>query len=816
MAQKIEEGRITESDVEQKLVWSLLTSPDFLNIPVEAIATKRYVSTRDIGKGNSEVRGFAPDYIVFVNRIPAFVIEVKAPDETADKGYREARLYASEINAAYPAGVNPIQFILSTNGKEVLFGPADAAATVTWNMSAGLVPGPELAQISGSAGWAALQSNTLAISALLERKRYFTPSYFFGGDARLNTRLGPNSLSEVLAPVVRQYFDADSPEEKAEILEKAYVDSALTTRYARTFENFLRDRALPKSIPSITELEPQKKSERSFSAALSDYSSSLPESGSMQILIGAVGAGKTSFVERFERYLLPDDVKDSLFWVYVNFNDAPSDPTHYEEWLCEKFCEAFKKRFFKDDPTIQLAIFDDKKRDFDFANFLIKESDPHEYNRRLSIELSDWKRNWRTFATSACRYLIGDKRIGVVCVFDNTDRRTRDQQLQLFEVAQWFKNETRSCCIISLRDETYERYKDEPPLDTFIHSNHFFIRTPRFIDIIRKRLQLSLDNLGAKHEIRASVSGLGNVIISSEKAASFLDAIFRHLFLNPQRKISWVAEGLSGKNARSALRLFAQLIYSPHLDERLLIRAGEGEKGWFIPEHLIMNAMMKTDYLFFSEDHGFVSNLLNFDPDTTTSYNFIRLEILLFLVERRKARGDVRSEGYFFASTLCERLRSMGYSSRDVLHEITWAVRRGLVVADHFSDRAVVETDIIKANAAAFVHTHILLNRLEYLANCSLTAKMFDRAPAEKIADLWNIVRPATDISIYKKKQAVEVLQSYILTAAAQRATLFPLGQDFALAPAALEKALNSALTFDPRTKPTLPFSEAKDPTGPQ
>jgi len=806
MIKSVEGARVTEGDVENKVVWPFLTGPDFLNIPASAIASKRYLPARDLGKGNSLIRGYTPDYIVYSNKLPIMIVEAKAPDEPVSKGYREARLYASEINSTYPEGINPIRFLLAANGTTIQFGSVDAEPSVEWTTPEALVPGIESNAIANRASWAALQEAGGLVAADYERQRYYTAVYYFGGEARLNTRLGPNSLSEALAPVVRKYFDTESPEEKKEILEKAYVDSELTTRYARTFETFLRDRALPRAIPAAKELAPGRRSETAFSAALTDYSARLPDSGSIQILVGSVGAGKTSFVERFEQYLLPDEVRQSIFWVYVNFNDG--DPSRYQDWLCEQFCIAFRARFFSSDPSIQLAVFADKKRDFDYANFLIKDSDPHEYNRRLSIELSDWQKDYRIFASSACRYLIGDRRIGVVCVFDNTDKRTRDQQLQIFEVAQWFKNETRSCCVVSLRDETYEQYKDEPPLDTFIHSNHFFIRPPRFIDMIRRRLQLALESIEGSPLV-ASVSGLGRVAIPTSRAAGFLDSIFKHLFLNPQRKISWVAEGLSGKDARSALRLFAQLIYSPHLDERHLIRAAEGEAGWFIPEHLILNAMMKTDYLFFAENHGFVSNLFNFDSDTSTSDNFIRLEILLFLVERRKVRGDAGVEGYFHASTICERLRTMGYSPRDVLVELTWAAKRGLILVDHFSDRPIVESDIVKAHAAAFVHTHILMNRFEYIANCALTTKVFDKSVAEKIAELWNIVRPATDISIQKKKQTVQLLRDYLSVSAAKRSSLYPLGRDNSLAPAAIERAITAALRFEPRRRMELAL-EAK------
>jgi GTPase SAR1 family protein len=789
--------RITEADIENSVVWPLLSGIEYLSIPPEQIASKKFIPPRDIGKGASFVRGFAPDYLVYANRLPAMAVEAKPPNEPAELAYAQARLYAAEINSAYRTGINPIHWILGTNGTTVLFGPWDAQPLVAWVIGVGgIQPGRETLTMVENAGWPALQALSARHSNLLQRERHSSPVYLFGGQARLNRRLGQNSLSDVMAPLIRRYFDTDSPEEKDEILEKAYVDSELTTRYARTFENFLRDKNVPIYAPSVKPLEPTKKSEKHFTEALNEYSQFLPPSGSIQLLIGDVGVGKSFFIERFEKYLLPPQLRPHLFWVYANFNTAPSTPALYERWICEQFVEAFKVAYYSDDPEIQLSVFAEKKREFDYTNFLIKDTDIHEYNRRLSIELSDWNRDPHVFARSAARYLIGDKRVGVVCVFDNTDRGSREQQLRLFEVAEWFKTQTRACCVVALRDETYERYKAVPPLDTFIHSNHFYIRPPRFVDVVRKRLQLALGSL-SETPMRTSVTGLGHVVVPPERVAGFLDAVFRHLFASTTRKISWITEGLSGKNARSALLMFARLIYSPHIDERHFIRVGAADGQLSIPERAVLNALMKTDYLYFADDHGFVSNLFDFCDGTTTSDNFIRIEILAFLVDRRKITGDVLLEGYFQAARLCEHLGLMGYDPADVLKELNWCAARGLVTSEYAGDRTLVESDIVKAHASAFVHTTLLMNRLEFVANCALTMKMFDHELAARIGAYWSNPGEDNDISVGRKREIVRDLLAYFDYWAKRRETLFPLTRDIGVAPAIVRQGLERALAFE-------------------
>ena len=124
MIKSVEGARVTEGDVENKVVWPFLTGPDFLNIPASAIASKRYLPARDLGKGNSLIRGYTPDYIVYSNKLPIMIVEAKAPDEPVSKGYREARLYASEIDVP-PSGPSIIMRAQRVDSRSA--SPAGAA-----------------------------------------------------------------------------------------------------------------------------------------------------------------------------------------------------------------------------------------------------------------------------------------------------------------------------------------------------------------------------------------------------------------------------------------------------------------------------------------------------------------------------------------------------------------------------------------------------------------------------------------------------------------------------------------------------------------
>src|SRR5690606_23163564 len=56
------------------------------------------------------------------------VIEAKKPNEDLVEAYRQASLYASEINRFFKKNVNPCELIIATDGKNLLAGSWDSAS----------------------------------------------------------------------------------------------------------------------------------------------------------------------------------------------------------------------------------------------------------------------------------------------------------------------------------------------------------------------------------------------------------------------------------------------------------------------------------------------------------------------------------------------------------------------------------------------------------------------------------------------------------------------------------------------------------------
>jgi hypothetical protein len=69
----------------------------------------------------------------------------------------------------------------------------------------------------------------------------FIPLYFIGGDPVANRKIPFNSFANDLVPLIRKYFESDSPEGIDDIIQRAYVSSDEITKYDTILETFLKE-----------------------------------------------------------------------------------------------------------------------------------------------------------------------------------------------------------------------------------------------------------------------------------------------------------------------------------------------------------------------------------------------------------------------------------------------------------------------------------------------------------------------------------------------------------------------------------------------
>jgi len=504
-------------------------------------------------------------------------------------------------------------------------------------------------------------------------------------------------------------------------------------------------RAIGKNHDTVVrELQPDRKSEETVARTISEFDKSRPRGGQLQIIQGA----------------------KHTRWAFVDFNVAPPELSSAYEWVCAKFVEDFQHQ----NPTLDLyslatlrGIFSRNIQRRKGVYEALRKASPQEEEITRARDLLQWQDDPKEFARGIVDYVLGSRQEVLVAVMDNVDRLDLKQQLHAFQLALLFMGETGSFVILQMRDETYERFKNKPPLDTFRSGITFHISPPRFIDVVKRRLELSLEYLSAHaQDVQTYTLKTGfRITYPKSELGTFLRELYLELF-ERRHNVPRILEALAGWDVRKALEMFVSIITSGHLSEIAITSKVIGGSANAIKEHNVLKILMRTDYRFASDHSGVITNIFLFDRDWQKPDNFLLIETLYFLVMNRKRTGQIGLEGYWTCRHLAEALERFGYIPVDTLLALNYLLRRQLITADHLNYREVSFDDSVRISASGFMHLRILPTRLEYLFGALPTTPFLDGHTAQRMAEYVKRENSRGYLPAVEKARAVEVFYSYL------------------------------------------------------
>ena len=309
----------------------------------------------------------------------------------------------------------------------------------------------------------------------------------------------------------------------------------------------------------------------------------------------------------------------------------------------------------------------------------------------------------------------------------------------------------------------FEIHKNEPPLDTYKTGQIFHISPPRFIDVVKKRLELSLKALEAEapKNIQYATPGGANISYPKERAAEFLRSVYLELFQRPTN-VSRILEAIAGRDVRKALDMFMAIINSGHMPEGLIATVAAGDGIRKFPEHLVLKILMRQDYRYFSQASGFVSNLLYCDSQWERPNNLLVSEILFHLIGQRKVTGDNGQMGFVSVGKLQEKLESFGYVRSDILAATQYLLSNNLLDADKAGASEIDLSDCVKASASGWAHMRILLARSEYLAAILPTTPINDQRFGARVFELLQIENKYGNLNFSQTLGLLNDLHDYL------------------------------------------------------
>ena len=185
--------------------------------------------------------------------------------------------------------------------------------------------------------------------------------------------------------------------------------------------------------------------------------------------------------------LFPKNLLQRLIGFHLDLNIALVNREKIYDWIVECIIERIRATNHEidfDDIEFVKQLFS-KELKIKKSLLSILGEGTHEYNKELFNILKELLSDKIKYLKNLIQYLFVSRNKLLIIVLDNCDKRNRDEQLLMFEVASWLKGNFNVMVFLPLRETTYDLYKRSPSY-TVIKDLVFRIDLRLLINVIRK------------------------------------------------------------------------------------------------------------------------------------------------------------------------------------------------------------------------------------------------------------------------------------------------------------------------------------------
>jgi hypothetical protein len=332
-----------------------------------------------------------------------------------------------------------------------------------------------------------------------------------------------NSSDELIKDFYYHFFAEMTDSRRRGMLKKCFTEDAQLRQYQSDLKSALQDTAPAYISDDVSDKTPGE-GESSLLAETGDIA------GRVILIVGSVGCGKSTLVSKVvveakqakARNLLVvkidliDEVAKAegdispIIWDYIVREWKNLEPDSYSH---------------KNLRTYFNRELDDLRNGEESALF---EIDKNEYTRAEARTLGELRRDHFIFFEKCWKYYRSN-RYGIALVIDNVDRASENFQEQVYAFAHKIARRTGATVIITLREFTFFRAKEEGVLDVRTEDTVIHLKSPNLEQLLSKRVKYVLeDDIENDFRVKAwrEKGNLEEFIAASRKHATTLKETF--------------------------------------------------------------------------------------------------------------------------------------------------------------------------------------------------------------------------------------------------------------------------------------------------
>ncbi len=505
-----------------------------------------------------------------------------------------------------------------------------------------------------------------------------------------------NQTSEVgQAPnrqVIRAFFDEFMGDitrpGQEKLLQQCYVDNHELNEFSRDLQQILQYDAVIDELefPIEEADEPVLEKELELQSASSNPKTIL--------LVGNVGAGKSTFVHRFVRYeARPDQnvctIIDLINHATTNIVHDRAEEQRLAEMVLDRLAKEFQEKIDPYSLVVLRGCFEIEIGRFKKQRQALLKLDQTTYELREEEYIYELSRDKYKHLVGYIKY-ARKKRFKFWIVFDNVDRGSDTYQHFIYSFAHQLAADANCVTLITLRQDTFLEAQEAGFLDVRSSDIVFQINAPEFRQVISKRRKY-IDRMIDRGEIPRQFK-------THVSLMRLLNWHLNHLVLDQNDFIRLFITTFSLNNLRYGLAMLRDYYTSYHSTFHEFYRNYENETNYdnlpsfnYKLEHnRFIQALMLGNSWDYQEEKSDIFNIYSVEPLEKISH-FLMLRILAYLGLKHSNTSSKHSIRY---EKVSNDFISLGYQRHHINNAIVKLLYAGLAVSPNLPAIPIMDAKI--------------------------------------------------------------------------------------------------------------------------
>ncbi len=538
---------------------------------------------------------------------------------------------------------------------------------------------------------------------------YYRPNkYLYNPDAPMLR----NSYHNQLNPFVENIFRDISSKEQIDILKKCYVWGKSLNIIDTDLNLIIKD-----SIPQFIEKEGGVDTTPSYKSDNGNLGQQISKSlnknyGSLFLLLGGIGSGKTTYINRYLNYIGKDFLDKFAVCFYVDFLAPPSSSDEAEIFLYNSILTQFRTNYGHlniESHDSLCDIYADKIK-------LLKETYPlnfnfetNEFHNKLSNKLEEWTKYNIDYVS---RLIRQTRKYDKTCVLfvDNVDQLSPEYQSKIFLISQKAARDLQSVVVIALREESYYAASIRHTFTAY-NNRKFHIASPAFSYLISIRLKYCRELLTlSETEIQFILKS--GIFFDKTKISNFLNIIERSIF-RQNRNINRFIEAISFGNMREALDMFSTFLYSGTTNVDKMLKIYDRDGKYFVAFHEFAKSIILGDRKFFKDSVSKIINLFEISQRKNSSH-FTSIRLLSLLLSYHNISNS-EGRGFISINEIIDTFIDIFDNEMDIKFTMNRLLSKQLIQLDTRSLQTIEKSNFVRITSAGYYYYKYLIRSFTYL-----------------------------------------------------------------------------------------------------